>query len=50
MGLPPEYWFGNLPHRFEDELEPWEKSRIGLIPDRRARAKTVPAEHKRAPS
>ena len=30
MNMPPEYWFGPLPHRAEDELETWERSRVGV--------------------
>jgi hypothetical protein len=33
MGLPPEYWLGNQPHRAEDELEAWERSRVGAVAD-----------------
>jgi hypothetical protein len=28
MNMPDEYWFNGLPHRAEDELETWERSRI----------------------
>jgi hypothetical protein len=31
MNMPAEYWFNGLPHRAEDELEPWERSRVGEV-------------------
>jgi hypothetical protein len=38
MDLPPEYMIGNTPSRDEVEIEVWERSRIGKLPDSRAPA------------
>jgi hypothetical protein len=29
LNMPPEYDFNGRPHRREDELEAWERSRVG---------------------
>jgi hypothetical protein len=51
MGMPPEYWLGSQPHRAEDELEVWERNRVGAIPDAPAdRKRLIPSKSNEQPA
>jgi hypothetical protein len=49
MRMPVEYWFNQVPHRLEEDLEVWDAERCGtkeMVPARRSSVRSGRGQHR----